>query len=123
MTDGEKQQEIEARIEELAVSFSEKLPIRIDEIRQFFNDQISVDNYNVEGLLEMHQLVHAFAGTAGTFGYKKIYQYSRDLETTINEMIRTSPNFIDDAFIKSIRDKITLIDDTIRKLTSIKNPL
>ena len=116
MTEGVDIKEIEARIEELSKEFSRKLPQRFNEISQLFDNLLGSEKGREEVLVELHRQVHALVGTTGSFGYMKISNCFRELETCLKNPPGTFPELTDDAFIKSIRNNFALIDNAISEV-------
>ena len=100
-------------------AYAEKLPLRIAEVRRFYEDNIT--SYSeAEVLIKMQQQVHTLAGTTGSFGYTKLGDKLRILEQVLHELARSTPILIDTVVINEIDEKISSIEAATRLRPCLK---
>jgi len=114
MTEDVDQQEIEKRIEKLALEFSLKIPDRLLKIRQLIDELITANTGHHEILAEARRQAHSLGGTAGTFGFKKISFCLRELETLLSQPPQSFPGTVDGVYIDKIQEKLAAVDAAIR---------
>lgn len=113
-----EQQDILDGLEKLSAQFSEKLPKRLSEISQYFDENIANKNEHVDALFEMHRLVHALAGTAATYGYKKIGLRLQELDRKLKELSQSFSVSYDGESKKILKNELTSIGNIIQMLRS-----
>ena len=114
----QEQQEILDGLKKLSAEFFEKLPDRLIEIRQYFEKHIADKDEHVDSLFEMHRLVHALAGTAGTFGYIKIGRRLQELDSKMKELSQSFSISFSNESKNTILHELASIGDVIRMLRS-----
>ena len=114
--DDQQQQDILDGIEKLSANFFERLPVRLLDIRQYFDEHIAEKDKHVEALFELHRLVHSLAGTAGTYGYTKIGQRLQSLDGRLKVLSHSFTISFDSESKKIIRRELMSIGDVIQVL-------
>ena len=114
--DDQEQQDILDGLEKLSAAFFEKLPVRLSDIIQYFDEHIAEKNENVDALYELHRLVHSLAGTAGTYGYTKIGQRLQGLDGRLKELSHSLTISFNSESKKIIRRELVSIGDVIQVL-------
>jgi diguanylate cyclase (GGDEF)-like protein len=77
-----------ARLQALRDSYAEQLPGKIDEIKTLW--QRCATQADPEGMKTLHRLVHSLTGSGATFGYAKLSESSRLLESCLKEAMEKS---------------------------------
>lgn len=76
---------IHEQLQELFLAYAKKLPSKIDEIEQLWQELC--ENWHIDKLREFHRATHTLSGSCGTYGYTSLSQLLHQIEKLLHAML------------------------------------